>query len=263
VCTHFLPAQLAAGRAGAPPFAAVVTDYTLHRYWAQPRVGHYFVAAPDLARDLHRRLPSARIVATGIPISASFGSGMTRAAARAALGLSGTRRTALVMGGGLGMGVEESVRAALDSGVAELQVLAICGRNRSARDRLISAGVPDERLRVFGYVDDVATLITAADVVITKPGGLTCSEALAVGRPLVLTRAIPGHEEGNVNYLTSCGAAIAAPATGDIASALRSLLLDTSALARYTWSARAIGTPTAARSIAADLTRRFVRKAAA
>jgi processive 1,2-diacylglycerol beta-glucosyltransferase len=94
-------------------------------------------------------------------------------------------------------------------------------------------------------------------------GGLTCSEALAVGRPLVLTRAIPGHEEGNVSYLTSRGAAVAAPAAGHIAPALRSLLLDTSALARFTWSARAIGAPTAARSIAASLTRRFVRHAAA
>ena len=196
-------------------------------------------------------------------MSASFHVRTTRTAARVALGLPTARPIALVMGGGVGMGVEASARAALDSGIADLQVVAVCGRNRSARRRLAAAGIPDERLRVCGYVDDVATLITAADVVVTKPGGLTCSEALAVGRPLVLTRAIPGHEEGNVDYLTAREAAIAAPAAADIGPALRSLLLDTSALARYTWSARAIGAPAAARSIAADLARRFTRTAAA
>jgi processive 1,2-diacylglycerol beta-glucosyltransferase len=57
VCTHFLPAQLAAGRPNVPPFASVVTDFALHRYWVQPRVSQYFVATPDMARDLHARLP--------------------------------------------------------------------------------------------------------------------------------------------------------------------------------------------------------------
>ncbi|MGH7445964.1 MAG: MGDG synthase family glycosyltransferase, partial [Longimicrobiales bacterium] len=92
VCTHFLPGQLAAGRAGAPPFATVVTDFTLHRYWVQPRVGQYFVATPDMARDLHVRLPAAHVVATGIPTAGPFADRTPQAAARASLGLPLTSR---------------------------------------------------------------------------------------------------------------------------------------------------------------------------
>jgi processive 1,2-diacylglycerol beta-glucosyltransferase len=262
VCTHFLPAQLAAGRPNVPPFASVVTDFALHRYWVQPRVSQYFVATPDMARDLHARLPAARVVATGIPVAPAFADRVPQSQARSRLDLPLTGTLALVMGGGLGIGVEETTRAALESGIPDLHVVAACGRNDTARARLelLNAG---DRLRVLGFVDDIATLIAGADVVITKPGGLTSSEALAIGRPLILTRAIPGHEEANVQYLTSRGAALAAPTTADVAPALRNLLHDPEVLARYTWSAHGAGTPGAAPGIAACLMRRLSRTSVA
>jgi len=262
VCTHFLPGQLAAGRANAPPFASVVTDFTLHRYWVRPRINQYFVATPDMARDLYARLPSARVVATGIPVGPEFADRTPQAHARAVLSLPLTGRIALVMGGGLGIGVEDSARAALVSGIADLHVVAVCGRNGAARANLLRLDAGD-RLQVLGYVDDVATWIAAADVVVTKPGGLTCSEALAVGRPLVLTRPIPGHEDANVQYLTARGAAIAAPTADDVTAALRNLMHDPAVLGGYTWRAHGAGTPGAAHSIAATLLRRMTRTSVA
>ena len=105
-----------------------------------------------------------------------------------------------------------------------------------------SLGLSDRRLRVLGYTDGMAALFAAADVIVTKPGGLTCSEALASARPLILTKAIPGHEEANVRYLCSRGAAVDAPSPRDVGAALRNLLLDPSVLAAYT--ARALDTGT-------------------
>ena len=116
---------------------------------------------------------------------------------------------------------------------------------------------------MLGYVDDIARLIAGADVVVTKPGGLTCSEALAVGRPLVLTRPIPGHEDANVQYLTARGAAIAAPGADDVATALRNLMHDPAVLGGYTWRAHGSGTPGAAHSIAATVLRRMTQTSVA
>src|SRR5690606_15786217 len=115
----------------------------------------------------------------------------------------------------------------------------------------------------IGYASDVATLIAAADVVVTKPGGLTCSETLAIGRPLVLTRAIPGHEEANVRYLCARGAALAAPTARAVGAALRNLLLDPSVLAAYTTRARDTGARNAARTIVDSVTNRTTRRNAA
>lgn len=263
LCTHFLPSQLAAGLPGHPPFALAITDFALHRYWVQPRVREYFVASRNMSRALRDRLPHALAIATGIPVGPAFARPPHRAAARAALGLPCDRRVVVVMGGGIGIGVEQAARAALAAGVPDTQIVAICGRNQAARAHLESMGLPRERLAVFGYVDDVAGMISASDVVVTKPGGLTCSEALALGRPLVLSRAIPGHEEANVRYLTGRGAALSAPTPADIGPALRQLLLDEGARATALEAALAIGTPWAAREIAEAVTQHHVRRAVA
>ncbi len=218
VCTHFLPCQLGAGRPGMPPFSLVVTDLTLHRYWVQRGVAQYFVALPALARELRARGVAASVDVTGIPLSARFAASPDRESARRALGLERRGPVALVMGGGLGFAVEEAVDAALASGVPGLRVLAVCGRNDAARRRLVARRA-GPALTPLGYVKDIDRLMRAADVVVTKPGGLTTSEALAVGTPLILTRGVPGHEEGNAAVLIGAGAAIAAP-DGDMLRAM-------------------------------------------
>ena len=191
VSTHFLPCQLAAGRPGLPRFGLVVTDFGLHRMWVQPGASTYYVATDTLADALRRRVRRARIEATGIPIDPVFAHAPSQADARAALGLAPDRPVALVMGGGLGIGVEEGVMAALRSTEPGVQLLAVCGRERRARCRLASAGMAEERLRVYGHVCGMEQYLAAADVVVGKPGGLTVSETLALGKPLLLTRPIP------------------------------------------------------------------------
>jgi processive 1,2-diacylglycerol beta-glucosyltransferase len=263
VSTHFLPCQLAAGRAGLPPFALAITDFTLHRYWAQPGVRRYFVATEDLAGDVRRRVRGARVDATGIPIAPAFAEAPSRAEARAALGLHATRPVALVMGGGLGLGVEEAVQAALASTPAEVQVVAVCGRNENARSRLAAFGLDRARLRVEGYTTGIERYVAAADVVATKPGGLTTSEALALGRPLVLLRPIPGAEDGNTRALVAAGAALAGQDAGALASAFSRAFGEPGLLDRLAASARRIGNPHAAHSVARAVLREYVHARAA
>lgn len=250
LCTHFLPCQLAAGRPGLPPFALAVTDFTLHRYWVQPGVRRYFVATDALAAELRPRVRGARVDATGIPVSAAFAGAVPRAAARRALGLDAGRRTVLVMGGGLGLGVAEMATATLASGVEDLQVVAVCGRSAEAKARLEGLRLRPERLRVCGYVDAVEQYLAAADVVVTKPGGLTSSEALAVGRPLLLTRAIPGQEVGNTRALVSAGAAVSAPDGRALREAVEAVFGTEGLLGELADAARRIGRPGSAPAVA-------------
>jgi processive 1,2-diacylglycerol beta-glucosyltransferase len=262
LCTHFLPSQLMSGRPGAPPFALVVTDYSLHRYWVQPRVREYFVATRAMAAELTRRNAGAHALATGIPIEPAFARPPAWQDARARLGLDPDRPVALVMGGGAGMGVEEVVAAALAAPVRGLQVVAACGRNSAAHDRLL-ASADGSRLRVLGYRRDMPDVMTAADVVVTKPGGLTTTEALALGRPIVLTRPIPGHEEANVDVLTGAGAALFAPDSRSLVEALTTFFQQPALRLRLAQHARTMGEPDAARRIARAVLDHHAARAAA
>jgi processive 1,2-diacylglycerol beta-glucosyltransferase len=262
VCTHFLPAQLASGRPGVPPFSIVVTDFSLHRYWLQPRVANYYVAMHSLAETLSQRLPGARVEATGIPIGSAFANAPAWPDARAALSLPEKGAIALVMSGSFGLGIEAAVTAALSADPA-LHVVAICGTNEEARRRLAEHPLAGGQLRVHGMVHDVERFVMAADVVVTKPGGLTSSEVLALGRPLILTRPIPGHEEENAAVLQRAGAALRAHDETSLANALRRLLRDPGLRMAMAGSARALGRAHAASDIARSVAGRLERRAVA
>lgn len=245
LCTHFLPTQLAAGSAGTPPFALVMTDFTLHRYWVQPRVRDYFVPVQAAARGIRRRLPRANVTVTGIPVASRFAA-VDRASARASFGLDQDQPVVLVMGGGFGLGVDGTAEAALAAPVAGMHVFAICGGNAAASLRLEAQAAVDPRLSVWGHVDDVERFMAAADVVVTKPGGLTTSEALAVGRPMVVTRPLPGHEEANARLLVDSGAALAAADVAEVTAALTRILDAPAMRARMADAAALAGRPHAA-----------------
>lgn len=269
LCTHFLPCQLGARRSDLPPFALVVTDLVLHRYWVQPGVRRYFVATDRMADELGRRAGTA-VEVTGIPLAPAFADvpGRVRGtpqwvALRQRLGLDPARPVALLMGGGLGLGVEAAAAAALDAGLDDLQIIVVCGRNEGARARLSAGGASPDRLRVLGHVSNIHELMAAADVVVTKPGGVTTSEALAVGRPLVFTRGVPGHEEANAREVVDLGAALQASHPHAVSAALRRLVTEPARMAAMAAAARAAGRPNAATWIAASVRQLLVRRAAA
>lgn len=259
LATHFLPAQLAAGRFGLPPLALVITDFGLHRFWVQRGVAQYFVATETMRNDLRRRrVRRTRIEVTGIPIAPAFAHAPSRHDARAELGLAQDRPVVVVMGGGLGIGVDEGVTAALQAAHPAVQVVAICARNEAARVRLCSLDIPPERLRVYGTVSGMERFLAAADVVAGKPGGLTVSETLAVGRPLLLTRPIPGAEEVNTRAVVQEGAGLCAATPQEMRDAFCRIFSEPGLLERLSLEARRIGRPHAAPDIVAAIQRDYL-----
>jgi processive 1,2-diacylglycerol beta-glucosyltransferase len=206
LATHFLPPQVFASsrKKGRDtfPLGVVVTDFDVHAYWVQPTADRIFVASDELKAMLAPRgIDPSRITVSGIPISQAFVQPYDRAALRQKLGLSGDAPVVLVMGGGAGVGaMGEAVQAVLAG--PPVQALAIAGKNAELKEALSRMKVPaGSRLIPFGFVDTIAELMAVSDLAVTKSGGLTTSECLAMGLPMIVRDPIPGQEERTA---TSC-----------------------------------------------------------
>jgi 1,2-diacylglycerol 3-beta-galactosyltransferase len=221
----------------ALPLMTVVTDLVdVHRWWAAPGVDQY-VAGTDLAAARLRDLGIApqRIAVLGIPIRSEFYSqGFTTREMRQRLGLDAERAMVLLMGGGDGAGrlaaTAQAIARTAPARAGRLQLVVLAGRNERARRALeaqASRAWPMPA-RICGIVHNVAELMAAADVIVTKPGSLTISEALATGKPLVLGPPLPGQEEGNVPYVVRAGAGLAYRSPAEAAEAVELLLADPS-----------------------------------
>lgn len=188
----------------------VITDYTVHSQWVHRHTDRYFVGA-DHVKDilLDKGIPEDHIETTGIPIRPSFYRRYDRGRLKQAFGLD-ERPTALVMGGWHGV-FDAKTCEALTYLETEAQLLFVCGGDRKLFRRLLPLQMtyPD-RVRVFGYVSDIPELMAVSDFIMTKAGGLTTTEALSMGLPMLLYRPIPGQEEQNAQFLIEGGAAVRA-----------------------------------------------------
>ena len=215
VCTHFLPAELlmreiGKGRVDVPVFVQI-TDFDLHRMWVIPRMAGFFAGNEEVAFRLTAHgIEAGQIHVTGIPIMPAFAQEHDRAACAAAFGLDPMRRTYLLMGGGAGLGVGP-VAKRLTAADPELQLVVLAGKNKKTLEELETLALSRPgRLFPLGFTNEVPRLMAAADLVITKPGGLSTSECLAMGVPMLLSSPIPGQEERNADYLMENGAAMKA-----------------------------------------------------
>lgn len=256
IFTHPFPCGAAAylrrrGRIDVP-LVGVVTDFSAHLMWVYDEVDLYFVAAAETGAELVR-LGAApeRVFPTGIPIDASFGRLFDRYAAARDLGLAARQPTVLIMGGGLGIGpVAEAVRS-LDAVPRPLQIIVVAGRNAELRRQLRAvAGASRHHIVTLGYTHRVRQLMAAADLLVTKPGALTVSEALSVGLPMVLVSPLPGQEEDNARYLVDRKAAVLATAGGAVGGAVAGLMDRPHELEAMRLQACALGQPGAASAAA-------------
>lgn len=253
LCTHFLPleilgSQLAAKRESSPLTVCVVTDFEAHALWMAPGIDLYCVAAEETkARLVARGVAPDKVIATGIPVALKFSSHPNSSAVRKAYGLRDDQPILLVLSGGFGMGPVAAILTALDQVEGPFQVLVVAGRNRTLRRQLAGQ---DRRYptHVLGFVDNMHELMAVADLIITKPGGLTSSEALAMGKPMVVLDPIPGQEAANSDFLLEHGAAAKVNRIEDLPFRLRQLLgsAKLTALAR---AAKSLGRPQAATHI--------------
>lgn len=234
------------------PLAGVITDYAVHRLWLYNEVDSYFVAVPDLKENLIQQgIAAEKIHITGIPISSSFGE--VGAAPRTVKTDDGPA-TILIMGGGQGLGAVVEVLTELDKIEGQYRFVVVAGRNAGLRKdlQLLSRSLKHP-VQVIGYTRRIPELMAGADLLVTKPGALTCSEALAAGLPMVLVNAIPGQEEENARHLAQNGAAIWLEEKSQLNRTVQQLLANPPLLQAMREQAQRMGRPDAARQIVRQL----------
>ena len=190
------------------PMIGIVTDYTIHPLWEEARSTDKIVIANDLLRSqLYRKgIRDEQIAPIGIPIRKAFSTKIPKDRARAMLGLE-DKLTLLLMGGSMGYGDIAGVVSDLDAINTDFQIISVCGNNAAAKEA-IDALRTRKRVLNFGFTKQVDLLMDAADVIATKPGGLTTSEALAKRLPIIICNPIPGHERRNASFLLNNGVAM-------------------------------------------------------
>src|SRR5207245_3881339 len=150
----------------------------------------------------------------------------------------------LVLSGGFGMGPVEEILAELDKVERALQIVVVTGRNQELR-RQLAAQDRKHPTDVLGFASNMHELMAISDLIISKPGGLTSSEALALGKPLFILNPIPGQEAANSDFLLERGAAIKVNRVEDLPYRLEQLL-GTRKLGQLSRAAKGLGRPTAA-----------------
>ncbi|HNT37197.1 MAG TPA: glycosyltransferase, partial [bacterium] len=218
-------------------------------YWIHREVDAYFVACERSRRELAlRHVPLEKIFVTGIPVNPDFAHREDTRQIRTRLGLDENRKTVLMMGGGLGLVAYDKLVRSILKTESNAQIVSIVGADGKRLDSLRSR-LPSERVTVLGYVNNVHDWMNASDVIVSKPGGLTCAEVLARGLPFVMTSPLPGQEEVNVHYMLSSGAAVYAESPRQVAEWVNTLLNSENAKEYLTSKALAFGRPNAVRDI--------------
>lgn len=260
LCTHYAPVEalgeLRQTQQGKPPVVvSIVTDFEAHALWMDAGVDLYCVAAEETkARLVARGASAASVVATGIPIAAKFAAKLDARAVRKTLGLRDDLPVLLVLSGGFGMGPVGKILRELDKVESEFQTLVVCGRNEELR-RELAAEDRKHPTRVLGFASNMHELMAVADLILTKPGGLTSSEALALGKPLFILDPIPGQEAANSDFLLERGAAVKVNRVEDLPFRVEKLL-GSKKLSEMAKAAKALGRLQSAESVCREVLKR-------
>jgi processive 1,2-diacylglycerol beta-glucosyltransferase len=246
-------------------FAAVVlTDYVPHPMGVPDNLDLYIVADDAAAETVEKiGVPEERIHPTGIPIDPAFEQpadvpGVLRDVLQFPEDGEDDLPVVIVMGGGLGGGHLESVVGSLLEASAAMRLVVLCGSNTSNRERLRAIAAQRGRSATFlSFTDRVRDLMAASNVLVTKPGGMSCTESLASGLPQVLFNPIPGQEEDNAAAMVRYGAGVMVERTDDILGETMKILTSENHRRRMQDSARAAHRPHSARSAAELLLERM------
>jgi processive 1,2-diacylglycerol beta-glucosyltransferase len=234
------------------PILAVQTDFHTEPPWVQPEIDVFCTASNEAKSQLISwSVSSNRILLCGIPIDPAFALPFDRDELLQALGLDPRRPVVLVMGGGMGPVPMAEIVQSLELSGLPLQVVAIAGHNQKLRAQLdLLRGKVALDLHTFGWSDRIPEFMASADLLVTKPGGVTSAEALAAGVPMILTHPIPGPEERHVRFLEGLGVAIRANQASDIPQLVHRLLKNCDALNEMARRARELSRPDAVHAIA-------------
>jgi len=222
IATHFLLPSIAEVLRKDKRFHAkmftVITDYGPHSYWLSDHMDMFFVGSDSASAEVAKRgVPPERIKVTGIPTTDDFIKDQDIGGLRAKYGLASSGKTIFLMSGGYGVGPIEEMLLELNKCASNIQVIVVCGHNKEVYEDVKAL---QEKLKypvvLFGFTDKVAELMAVSDLMITKAGGISSTEALNARLPMVLFASIPGQETWNERFLVSSGAAEKAVRAEDI-----------------------------------------------
>ena len=238
-----------------PPTVGVMTDYTCAPFWEETELDAYITPHAELTAEFTRHgMPESKLLPLGIPVDVSA------AAEPSPIPMSADRRRLLVIGGSMGAGNLPEVVEALRP--LDAEIICVCGQNEALRSQLAARFDNDDRVRILGYVAPLAPLIARADAVLSKSGGLTSTEIMAINRPFIVINPIEGVETRNAAFFERKGAALWAHSPDEIRACARQLLSD-SALRNSMLAAQRRDFPGTAADAAVRLAERIARGAAA
>jgi len=258
VCTHTFPFHMLSSlkRRGKVdiPVAAVVTDYASHPFWEHNNINALIVPHELVKKEMIMRgMPAEMIYPYGIPIDKCFLERKDKAELFKEFDLD-DKFTVLVMGGSLGFGKLDLVFESLLKSRYDIQIIAVTGYNTKLKNHLERDYFnKDKKIRIFSYTDRISDLMDIADLIITKPGGMTIAEALVKGLPMLILSAIPGQEERNANFLVSNGAAIKMSDFKDIDESFHHIFSNQSCMEQMKKAAQKLARPNSAENIASLL----------
>lgn len=239
-----------------PPFIVVVTDLvSTHHFWYDKNCERCLVPTEAAyERGLKSGLSPEQMRVTGLPVHYRFAEGLTdKASARQSLGWDPNLPAVLMVGGGEGMGPIYQTARAINGRRLKCQLIIIAGHNKSLKENL-EACYWNQPTKVYPFVRNMPTLMAAADILVTKAGPATISEACIAGVPMIIYDAIPGQETGNVDFVTENQAGIFAPSPYGVADALSAWLAEGAAgLKRRSENARRLARPDAVFEISEEV----------
>jgi processive 1,2-diacylglycerol beta-glucosyltransferase len=264
ISTHFTPSALLADWRASQKIAlktfSVITDHEAHRCWKRTGLDHYFVASERVASEMQQiGVPETAITISGIPISKQFSVPISRMDARQSWNLPEDGRVVLVMCSAVTTKKSIQMLDEFASIHDSIRYLVIAGADKEKEETLKKRFETNSQFTIFGFTTRVAEMMTASDLVVTKPGGLIVSEALAVGLPQILLEPIPGQEEANAQYSVDRGAAICVRhRTGVYRNRLRDILSDPVRLLQMSEAAQRAAKPGSAEQVTGTILSRFV-----
>jgi processive 1,2-diacylglycerol beta-glucosyltransferase len=250
VSVHATPAAamsaLAAEGRALPPHTTVVTDFVAHSQWIARGIERYCVAADEVGHEfIARGIARERVMVTGVPLRPEFATPVDATEARRAVQLPAAVPVVLVMAGSHGdVGRLPDVVRALRRLPRPVHALVVAGHDTALVSRLQREAVAS-RTRVVGYTDNVRLLMAAADVLVTKAGGMTLAEAMAAELPMLLYGSLPGQEQRNERFASRAGVALAARSRGELERLLDRALTEPDLLEHLRHAIRRVRRPDA------------------
>lgn len=255
ITTHFLPNEIIAHlkkRHGLKTFLATcITDYYPHTFWREREIDLFFTPNEELTpRLVQLGISAEKIKPFGIPVHPAFAENVSKAKIRQELGLDTDQFTVLITSGGFGVGPVEELVAELSRITTPFQALVVCGNNPPLQEEIsrITAGTIHQ-FKIYGFVENMFDLMNASDLLITKPGGLTSTEAMAKGLPLLIFYPIPGQESSNCDFIVRHQAGVRVKNGKQARRLIETMVTDPEQLAILEENIKKLGRPQSARNI--------------